>query len=228
MVKDKRILKKQRVIKFFIESASEIALSEGIENLTIRSVSNNAGYNSATLYNYFENMEQLLAFTAINCVSEYWRKISDMLQTTLHPVERYLKIWEIYCELSFQNPDLYNYVFVSNRSHNLYQYLEQYYAIFPEQYDSLSDEIKRIVIEKDSDVRNSMYLQPCIDAGYFSPESANHLIELAYLLSDGLMFQVMNHGRGTEKDIASYVATFRMYYMDVLQKYNISNETFDF
>lgn len=228
MTKDKHILKKQRVIKFFIASAAELALSEGLENLTIRNVSDNAGYNSATLYNYFENLDQLLAFTAINCVSEYWEKASQISAEITHPVQRYQKIWELYCQLAFKNPDLYNYVFVSNSSRNLYDYLEQYYEIFPEQYAVLSDDMKRIVIEKNSDIRNAMFLQPCIDAGYFAPESADSIIEMAYILSDGLMFQLINHGRGRKKTPEEYVAEFLKYFVRELSFYNISDESFDF
>ncbi len=45
---------------YFIDATNEIIENEGIESVTIRKVANLAGYNSATIYNYFENLDHLI------------------------------------------------------------------------------------------------------------------------------------------------------------------------
>jgi len=47
-------IKKRRVMTYFIEAANEIIKEEGINGITIRKVADKAGFNSATIYNYFE------------------------------------------------------------------------------------------------------------------------------------------------------------------------------
>lgn len=45
---------------YFIDAANQIIENEGIESVTIRKVADIAGYNSATLYNYFNDLNHLL------------------------------------------------------------------------------------------------------------------------------------------------------------------------
>lgn len=40
--------------KYFVDATAEIIEEEGVENVTIRKVADRAGYNSATIYNYFQ------------------------------------------------------------------------------------------------------------------------------------------------------------------------------
>ena len=52
---DKLDIKKKRVMMYFIEAIQELILNEGIENLSIKKIAKKAGYNIATIYNYFED-----------------------------------------------------------------------------------------------------------------------------------------------------------------------------
>ena len=55
---DKLDIKKKRVMMYFIEATQELILNEGIENLSIKKIAEKAGYNTATIYNYFEDLVQ--------------------------------------------------------------------------------------------------------------------------------------------------------------------------
>lgn len=46
-------LKRKRIMIYFIEAAEKLIRQNGIENLSIRKIATEAGYNSATIYNYF-------------------------------------------------------------------------------------------------------------------------------------------------------------------------------
>ena len=58
MRKDIALMKRQRVMDYFINATIDIVSESGIDSVTLRSVAEKAGYNSATLYNYFENIDQ--------------------------------------------------------------------------------------------------------------------------------------------------------------------------
>ena len=51
--------KRKRIMSYFINATIELMEKEGIENLTIRKVAEQAKYNSATLYHYFSNLDEL-------------------------------------------------------------------------------------------------------------------------------------------------------------------------
>lgn len=53
-------------MSYFINATIELMEKEGIENLTIRKVAEQAKYNSATLYHYFSNLDELELFASVN------------------------------------------------------------------------------------------------------------------------------------------------------------------
>ena len=65
----------QRVLKYFIEATQLIIQKEGMEAVTIRKVAEIAGFNSATLYNYFQDLDQLLLYASLNHLTSYNQKI---------------------------------------------------------------------------------------------------------------------------------------------------------
>ena len=95
-------------MSYFINATIELMEKEGIENLTIRKVAEQAKYNSATLYHYFSNLDELELFASVKCLDEY------MQETLIHKAEGkdfqewYLGQWRCFCRHSFQRPRIYN------------------------------------------------------------------------------------------------------------------------
>ena len=67
----RREQKRKRVMAYFINATIELMEEIGIENLTIRKVAERAKYNSATLYNYFDSLDELEMFASVKCLNEY-------------------------------------------------------------------------------------------------------------------------------------------------------------
>lgn len=57
---DKKAIHTIRMMGFFIDATAQIIEEEGIENVSIRRVSDLAGYNSSTIYNYFGDLTVLI------------------------------------------------------------------------------------------------------------------------------------------------------------------------
>ena len=75
---DKKYIQKVRMVKYFVDATIEIIEKEGYEAVTIRKVADIAGYNSATLYNYFDNLEHLLFFCIYALSSRLYRSITNL------------------------------------------------------------------------------------------------------------------------------------------------------
>lgn len=82
---------------YFINAALEIIEEEGIDSLSIRKTAEKAGYNSATLYHYFSDFEELRIFSAMKYLDQYAKDLPAYLEPVTRPLERYLKIWECFC-----------------------------------------------------------------------------------------------------------------------------------
>jgi AcrR family transcriptional regulator len=64
---DKKEIQEQRIKGYFIEAAKELLKVEGLSAVSVRSVSEKAGYSYATLYNYFKDLNDLI----FECVRDF-------------------------------------------------------------------------------------------------------------------------------------------------------------
>lgn len=91
----KRQEKRKRIMSYFINAAIELMEKEGIENLTIRKVAERAKYNSATLYHYFSNLDELELFASVKCLDEYMRETPMHKSGEKNFREWYLEQWRV-------------------------------------------------------------------------------------------------------------------------------------
>lgn len=123
-------LQRLRTMSYFIDGAKEIIDNEGIEELSVRKVSKLAGYNPATFYNYFENMDYLVAFVAIKYLRDYHYSLYEV-EKIADAEEKFLAIWEKFCIFSFKHPKIYRALFFNSPKLSICEMLEQYYHMFP-------------------------------------------------------------------------------------------------
>ena len=130
-------IRKKRTLTYFIEAAQDIVNEEGPDNLTIRKVAAKAGYNSATLYHYFENLDQLKMYASLRYVSQYNKEFFESARSLTTEREKFALMWDIFIHHSAKHPDAFASVFMS-RAHDdtLAKIFTQYNELFPE--DSVS------------------------------------------------------------------------------------------
>ncbi|MBZ2175389.1 TetR/AcrR family transcriptional regulator [Schnuerera sp. xch1] len=187
---DKRFLKRKRTMTFFIDAADEIIKEEGINNVTIRKVADKAMYNSATLYNYFENLDHLILFTAMRYIKDYAFALPKYLKNADNALDRFIKVWECFCDFAFKDPEIYYAIFFADLSNKPEEYIADYYKLFPEQlieYDGLSTMLlKRNIYE-----RGMTTISECVKEGFIREEDAETLNEMGTLLFQGILLQVI-------------------------------------
>lgn len=67
---EKKLIQRNRVKKYFLEASIAIIKEEGLENLTTKKIGDRAGYSYATIYNYFENFNELICISMIQLANE--------------------------------------------------------------------------------------------------------------------------------------------------------------
>ncbi len=130
-------IRKKRTLIYFIEAAQELTDEEGSENLTIRKVAARAGYNSATLYHYFDNLNQLKMYASLRYVSLYNKEFFESAKGLKSERKKFELMWDIFIRHTVKHPEAFASVFMS-RSHDdaLSTIFSQYNELFPE--DSVS------------------------------------------------------------------------------------------
>ena len=64
---EKKAIQEQRTKGYFIDAAKALLKGEGLSAVSVRSVSDKAGYSYATLYNYFKDLNELI----FECVRDF-------------------------------------------------------------------------------------------------------------------------------------------------------------
>lgn len=151
---------KRRMMAKFIISADEIMQKEGFDRITIRNVAQLAGYNSATLYNYFDDLGHLLFFMSMRYLAEYSQKIEKIAEGYEDSFDRYLGIWSFFIDQSFEKPKMFYEIFFSSKYRNLLdRTMSEYYGIFPEEWQVKRELVKQMYGGENIYVRNRVLLE---------------------------------------------------------------------
>ncbi len=209
----KKQLRQRRMMQYFMDAAQKIIETEGIDAVTIRKVSDRAGYNSATMYNYFTDVEQLLSFTLLQIVMEYFDALGR-LNAENHPSYlRFLLTWKIYAVFSFEKPEIYTHVFFSEKTNVILGSIDAYLALFPSPTMTSGDARYRSIMGKSIQERDNNIFDPCIRDGYVEKKDQDYLFTFYYALYLGLCKQ-MELGIYTDRE--RNIALFLEYCIDFL------------
>lgn len=184
-------LKKARMTRYFIDAVKELAKSQPVFSITLRDIARQAGFNSATLYNYFKNMEQFMAFALMDLTSEMWMENTRREQTITDPMQQYFSLWEVQCRTAFENPNLFLYFFLMDDKQPVYDVGPSYFAIFKERWVQIGPRFRAQLSNASFQKKNQNYLMPCVEAGYLREEDLAELVRDADILFGGILLQVL-------------------------------------
>lgn len=199
----KKRMQRIRMMSYFIEAAQKIIEEQGFENVTIRKVSDIAGYNSATIYNYFENLEHLIFFASMKYLREYSRNLPSYTKGARNSLEKYLQIWNAFCRYSFERPQVFYTIFFDKFSSSLPDIVEQYYEIFPEELVEHKDSTLLMLQKKNIYARNKAILEDCVNEGFILPEDIDAINEMSMLIYQSLLSRVVDGQASYNADEAS-------------------------
>lgn len=194
--------KKKRIMIYFIEATEKLIHEEGIDGLSIRKIATEAGYNSATIYNYFEDLEHLILFASVRYLREYVISLSEYIKPNMNALERYKAIYDCFNEYAFRSPDIFDNMFFGKYRYRLTSVLRTYYIeLFPEELNGLTNEMIRVLLEGNMLMRDNFILESLIKEGFIDSKKASITSELivavfqsylheAYLLGEKLEISV--------------------------------------
>ncbi len=185
---DKKSIQKKRMMSYFISATNEIIDQEGLNGITARKVADRAGYNCATLYNYFHNLNHLIVFSSIRHLKEYSEDLPNYINATQDPIQSYLKIWECFCKHSFQNPEIYQLIFFGGLSHeSVNESISGYYDIFPEEITEAVRDYTPMLLSNNIHERDYIALKAAVEKHLIKEEDIREINEMNVLLYRGTL-----------------------------------------
>ena len=165
-VLEKLSLKQKRMLQYFIEAAQHIIDRDGFDNVTIRKISQEAGYNSATIYNYYEDLEHLLQFACVGYLVKYQKELLKRITGLKSPKDIYLTTWKLFASQCYDHPKVFYQLFFSKHKDKIYKTFYRYIEIFDVKYGDIPPQkIFSFITLPDLVKRHTILLEGLADAG---------------------------------------------------------------
>jgi len=200
---------------YFIEAADEIITESGIGAVTIRNVADKAGYTSATLYNYFDNLNHLIFLATMKRIEEYNNDVVSRVGNCKNSLDSYLTISECFCEHSFKSPEIYALIFFGNHDSKVEEYTKQHYEFLGNKTNIDYSVFSKVIEINNLSQRSHIMLMDCVNDGYFSSGNAADFNEVAMLLYRSILKDVSDG----KIDAKSAVSKNMKYYRQLMRFY---------
>ncbi|WP_278674909.1 TetR/AcrR family transcriptional regulator [Acidaminococcus fermentans] len=179
----KLTLRQKRNMMYFVEATEKILKEEGVPGVTIRRIAAEAGYNSATLYNYFQDLDELVLFGSVCFLRDYLLDLARQLKTEMTSLERYQTIYRCFNESAFQYPEIFYNMFFGRYSAKLGYVIQIYYLdLFPEELQGLPVDVREMVIQGTLVERDQVVMKSLVKEGYVARERAAETLEIIVAL----------------------------------------------
>lgn len=179
--------KQRSIMATFINATADIIKNEGIEAISIRSVASRAGYSSATLYLYFDDINQLEALASISYLRDYVAEISSKMDDFEDPRDVYLYTWDAFCRHSFANAPVFMELFFGQYGAELDDTVKKYYSVFPHELEHISSKALSMLMAGNLLERNINILRLHTQAVGIPEEYENLINEITVSYYRGLL-----------------------------------------
>ena len=218
---DKKEIKRKRMMGYFIDAAINIIDEDGIENLTIRKVADMAGYNSATLYNYFENLDHLVCYAAISYLKDYYLTVDEYIKQGSTSCERFVLVWKKFCIHSFKNPKIYKTIFFTRTKQTFAEIFNDYFDIYPHNFGEHNQYTLSMLTKKDIYERNKAILIPMVDDKIIDIKDVDEINDMVILLYRGALARLIDRLEYEEIDENEEVEKTTGYVKRILEAYKV-------
>ena len=180
--------------KDYVVQASRIIKKEGVEAISIRRIAAELGCSSASMYRYFQNLDELLFYAQLDALNEYILDLSKCEKEWNDIWDVHFGIWRSYAKEAFKKPQAFEAVFYRNINRDLGEALKEYYEMFPDAIIQVSPFIKEM-LEIPSYYQRDYYICKLLVAeGKISEENAKKLNHIICTLFLGYFKFVQEHG----------------------------------
>ncbi|MBX2878105.1 MAG: TetR/AcrR family transcriptional regulator [Saprospiraceae bacterium] len=152
-VAERREREKQEMKGKILDTATQQIVEKGIEKTTIRSIASAIEYSPRTIYLYFKDKDEILYALSTRGFQLFAQQFEAALAIA-DPIERLKDIHQRYLRFAFENPALYDLMFILNNPMNADPAKEGWEV-----------GLKGHSILKDT-------VQACIEAGHFKGKEA--------------------------------------------------------
>lgn len=186
-------LKHKRIAILFIQCAEHLLREEGISGLSTRRLAGATGYSSATLYSYFEDLDELILYASLKYRRGYIERVAQEISDNMTALEQYRRIYQIFNECSFRDPKIYMNLYFGKHSGRIQTVIEKYYRLFPEEFDAPSELIRTLLRQGSRIEWDKITTRRLAEDGVIRPENADRVAEMMVRTQETFVYDLAVH-----------------------------------
>lgn len=208
---ENKTIRIHRMRRYFVEAAKQIIQEEGVDGVTLRKVAKGAGFNSATLYNYFRNVDHVISLALHEHMGHYVDAVLNALKGDETLFELYRLDWYIYAEKSFRLPKEYYYLFYKHPDINLSEVYNEFFQDHPDIFEKLPAPFQEMSREKNQYSRDLAFLTTI--CSHFDRAVLVRISEMNILIHKSMLFDLCEYENPITEDLSSlYTEKFKSYF----------------
>ena len=110
-IKERKIREREKLKKEILQAAKELFYSDGFQNVSMRNIAKKIEYSPTTIYNYFNDKNDLLT----QIVNEYFNEFFELTKQLLEQKQKtpYQTLYQylfMYINFAIENPEQYKFL----------------------------------------------------------------------------------------------------------------------
>lgn len=203
----------------YIRTAYQIISEEGPQALSIRRLAKELECNTANLYRYFRNLDELVAYASLQYLKDYLKKLKGLLYSEEDSLHKFIAIWECFATYSFKSPEVFDNLFFRDHSGTLDGIVKDYYQMFPEDMRGMSKEDQENFLNGDFDYRNYLLALRCAKDGFFKLEDVDMINRLSNAVYKGFLKELLGMKKAGKEPDGDYAEQFMKCLKELVYRY---------
>jgi len=104
-------MKAQRIKAYFVNAAKEIIVSEGVQHVSVRRIAQGCEYSYGTIYNYFDDLDALLAQAKGAIIADIVAHMGNDVQDEPYGVEDIKAVSRQFVDFFIDNRNIYDFLY---------------------------------------------------------------------------------------------------------------------
>lgn len=200
------IEKKKKVMTSFIEATEDLMKEDDIDKISIRKIAKRAGYNSATLYYYFEDLEHLILFASIRYLREYTSALAKNIKKDMTTIEKYRTVYETFNHYAFRSPVIFHNMFFGKYSPMLLEVIKEYYDIFPDDLKGHDELLRGLLTQGNMYSRDKQIVDQLVSEGTIEDKKSDITLKIIISVHESYVYEAMI--QGDKLDLDSHEKSF--------------------
>ena len=166
---DRKEREKVEMKRQILDAARSLFLEQGFEKTSIRNIAEVIEYSAGTIYLYFKDKNEILFALHVEAFGTLMQAMQIGIMNETEPFERLVSLGKHYLKYAFENPELYDLMFVMTAPMETLECRDEIWCDGERAFDVL-----KLVIGE------------CMNAGYFVGEDNETISVMMWSLVHGL------------------------------------------